>query len=97
MTKVKVNKFDPFKDLVLDKYEQEIEDYINNNDIALKKPSVKVLQKYSDMAKADLVKNRNINIRLSEKTLTRLKLKASKMGLGYQTMVGSILHQYANA
>src|SRR5688572_1778091 len=97
MTKVKASKFDPFKNLVLDKYEQEIEDYINNNDIPLKKPSAKVLQKYADMAKSDLIKDTNMNIRVSKITMAKLKKKAAKLGLGYQTMVGSILHQYANS
>ena len=97
MKKVKVNEFDPFKNLVLDKYEQEIEDYINNNDVPLKKPPAKVLEKYSNMAKADLIKDANMNIRISKITIAKLKKKAAKMGLGYQTMVGSILHQYANS
>jgi predicted DNA binding CopG/RHH family protein len=89
--------FDPFKDLVLDPYEQEIEDAMDSGLIKPLINSKKLIEKYTTMAKEDLAKNRNINIRLSEKTLTKLKLKASKMGLGYQTMVGSILHQYANA
>ena len=97
MTKVSASKFDPFKNLVLDKYEQEIEDYMNNHDIPLKKPSAKVLQKYSDMAKFDLIKDTNMNIRVAKITITKLKKKAAKLGLGYQTMVGSILHQYANS
>jgi predicted DNA binding CopG/RHH family protein len=49
------------------------------------------------MAKADLIKDANMNIRVSKITIAKLKKKAAKMGLGYQTMVGSILHQYANA
>lgn len=97
MTNIKTSKFDPFKNLVLDKYEQEIEDYINNHDIPLKKPSAKVLQKYANMAKSDLVKDANMNIRISKLTIAKLKKKAAKLGLGYQTMVGSILHQYANS
>ncbi len=58
------------------------------------------LKKYSEMAKEtakSVKKDANINIRVSEKTLTGLKSKAAKLGLGYQTMVGSILHQYANS
>lgn len=97
MTKITTNKFDPFKNLILDSYEQEIEDYINTHDLPLKKPSEKFLQKYSDMAKEDLIKDSHMNIRVSKITIAKLKKKAAKLGLGYQTMVGSILHQYANS
>jgi len=43
-----------------------------------------------------LKKNKNINIRLPEKTLIRLKTKAAQEGLPYQTLIGSILHKYVN-
>ena len=38
-------------------------------------------------------KTRNINIRLSEKDLSRLKAKAIEEGIPYQTLVSSILHK----
>jgi predicted DNA binding CopG/RHH family protein len=94
MTKV---KFDPFKNLILDSYEQEIEDAINDGTIKPLKISKQLSEKYAAMAKEDLAKNKNINIRISNRTLSSLKTKAARLGLGYQTLVGSILHQYANS
>lgn len=40
-----------------------------------------------------LGKTRNINIRLSERDLQRLKTKAAQEGLPYQTLAASILHK----
>ncbi len=44
-------------------------------------------------AKNTLNKTRNINIRLSERDLYRLKAKAIEEGIPYQTLASSILHK----
>ena len=54
----------------------------------------KEVERYRGYAKASLDKTRNINIRLSERDLQKIKAKAAKKGLPYQTFVSSILHQY---
>lgn len=43
-----------------------------------------------------LNKTKNINIRISEKDLQKLKVKAVETGIPYQTLVSSVLHQFAN-
>lgn len=53
----------------------------------------RLLQKY---AKNTLNKTRNINIRLSERDLQKLKAKAAKEGIPYQTLASSILHRLTN-
>lgn len=91
--------FDPFKNLVLDEYEQEIEDSLPEN-LDLTPLPPKELKRLSLIAKntlLDMKKDSNMNIRVSKSTITKLKTKAAKLGLGYQTMVGSILHQFANS
>lgn len=55
-----------------------------------KEKAKKLYQKY---AKNTLAKSRNINIRLSEKVLTKLKAEAAKKGMPYQTYAALILHQ----
>ena len=45
------------------------------------------------IAKNTLNKTRNINIRLSERDLYRLKAKAVEEGIPYQTLASSILHK----
>ena len=56
----------------------------------------KVLDKYRDIFRATLAKRKNINIRVSERDLHRLKVKAAELGLPYQTLISSVLHQYTN-
>jgi predicted DNA binding CopG/RHH family protein len=40
---------------------------------------------------------KSITLRLQERDLERLKVIARRRGLPYQTLVSSVLHQYANA
>jgi predicted DNA binding CopG/RHH family protein len=47
------------------------------------------------IARNTLNKTRNINIRLSERDLYRLKAKAVEEGMPYQTLASSILHKSA--
>lgn len=47
-------------------------------------------------AKSTLNKTMNINIRLSERDVYKLKARAAKEGLPYQTLAASILHQSAS-
>jgi predicted DNA binding CopG/RHH family protein len=72
---------------ILEDYEQG--KYLSVEDLAKQK---KLYQKY---AKNTLSKTRNINIRLSEKVLARLKAKAAEAGLPYQTLASSILHRFS--
>lgn len=50
----------------------------------------KLLRQY---ARNTLNKTRNINIRLSERDLYKLKAKAIEEGIPYQTLASSILHK----
>lgn len=45
------------------------------------------------IARNSLNKTRNINIRLSERDLYKLKAKAIEEGIPYQTLASSILHK----
>ena len=49
---------------------------------------------HQKVAKNTLRKDKRINIRLSSNDLESLKTKAVEMGLPYQTLVSSVLHQY---
>ena len=59
-------------------------------------PNVKrEIRRYQQYARAMVDKKRNINIRISEADLFKLKSRAVEMGLPYQTLVTSVLHQYS--
>lgn len=46
-------------------------------------------------AKAYLDKTRAISIRLSQRDLEALRNKAREVGIPYQSLIGSLVHQYA--
>ncbi len=46
-------------------------------------------------AKRKIAKTKSINIRISENDLNKIKEKAVETGIPYQTLIGSVLHQYA--
>ncbi len=96
----KKTKFNPFKNLVLDEYEQEIEDNIDKLDLTPPSPArMAMLKKTAENTLRELdlqKKSKNINLRVTEATYRNLKAKAAKLGLPYQTLASSILHQYSS-
>lgn len=77
----------------LDAEEQQIlDDYESGEFVAV--PNFEQEKKrFVAAAKATLNKTRNINIRLSERDLFKLKAKAIEEGIPYQTLAASILHK----
>lgn len=47
-------------------------------------------------ARNTLAKNKNINIRVTAKTLLKFRARASEEGIPYQTLASSVLHKFAN-
>lgn len=75
--------------------EKEIEEAIGREDW---KPEITTerkeeLKKY---AKQTQIKDVSITLRISTKNLNSIKAKAIRMGLPYQTLLGSIIHRFAN-
>lgn len=54
------------------------------------------LEKYRQYATNTFKKNKNINIRLSEQDILKLKSRALENGLPYQTLISIVLHKFAN-
>lgn len=50
---------------------------------------------YRQYARQTLNKARNINIRLSNKDLQKIKMRAIEKGIPYQTLISSLLHQFS--
>lgn len=84
----------------LDKDEQqelkEIEAVLEKGELKSAPDFAKRKAQLQQVAKNTLNKTRNINIRLSERDLHKLKVKALEEGLPYQTLASSILHKAAN-
>lgn len=80
----------------LDKEERELLDAYNKGEFKSVPHFEEEKKKYIAAARATLNKTKNINIRLTERDLYKLKAKAMERGLPYQTLVSSVLHQYTN-
>lgn len=80
----------------LDKEEQEILDSVERGEWKSVKNLAAEKRRLRQIAKNTLNKTRNINLRLSERDLQKLKAKAVREGLPYQTLAASILHKVAN-
>lgn len=85
------------KHVILTDEETEILEAIENGEFVSVKNLDKAKAEAIAAAKNTLNKTKNINIRLSEKSLLKIKAKAVHEGIPYQTLVSSVLHKYANS
>ncbi len=79
----------------LNKYEQEILDAFNAGKLKPIENEKEKNKEYVLAAKDFLNKKKNINIRISNADLQKIKAKATEKGLPYQTLIGSLLHRYS--
>lgn len=89
-----MNQFNPFKNLKLDREEQEIEDAIEKGNVSPVANEEKEKKRFQAIARATLNKTKNINIRLAERDIQKLKVRAQAEGIPYQTLAASILHRF---
>lgn len=61
------------------------------------KSAKKEVNRYAQYAQNTLSKTRNINIRLSDRDLQKIKALAVQKGLPYQTLISSLLHQFSHS
>jgi predicted DNA binding CopG/RHH family protein len=54
------------------------------------------LAKHKSYADNTLKKNQRVNIRLTQKTLDKIKERAAEEGIPYQTLMSSILHKFVS-
>ncbi|TSC58960.1 MAG: hypothetical protein Greene041679_3 [Parcubacteria group bacterium Greene0416_79] len=78
----------------LDKEERKLLEAIERSGFKSVPNVKKERERYRSYARASSARSKNINIRLAERDLYKLKVKAAEKGLPYQTLVASILHQY---
>src|SRR3989344_3481675 len=93
---MKNKKFDPFKNLVLDEYEQEIEDALEKGEF-VSDPNFKKNKKlFEEAAKnfIELQQSKSITLRIKKKDLIRLKARAARNNIPYQTLVNLLINSY---
>ena len=81
---------------VLDQEEQEIEDAFASGKLVSVKNLAKEIKRIKKIAEYTLSKTKNINIRLPQKIILKLKAKAISEGMPYQTLAASALYKFAN-
>ncbi|PIY79228.1 MAG: antitoxin [Candidatus Pacebacteria bacterium CG_4_10_14_0_8_um_filter_43_12] len=89
-----MNIKDPFAPL--DQYEKDLIQALEKDEFVEVEDTDEEKRKAQAAAKNTLEKVKNINIRLSFKDIQQLKVKAAENGMPYQTLVASVLHQYAD-
>lgn len=97
-TKITKNKkFDPFKNLVLDNYEQEIEDSLEREEFAPVENQNEINRMLDEAVKnyPDLENSKSITLRIKQKDLIKLKAKAARNNIPYQTLINLLINSYA--
>jgi predicted DNA binding CopG/RHH family protein len=82
--------------LKLTSEENTIIDYVESNNASSIDNLKNEKDRYKQIAIAQMSKKKAINIRLLESDIERIKAKSLSQGLPYQTLIGSLIHQYAN-
>ena len=78
----------------LDNEEKEIlNDYENDEYIEISDMG-KGIEKHKEYAKATFLKNKRINIRISQRDLEYVQRRALEEGIPYQTLIASLIHRY---
>ena len=52
------------------------------------------VQRFRTIARNTLAKSERIGLRLTKADLEAIKVRAARQGLGYQTLIASLVHQY---
>lgn len=90
------NKKNVFNIKPLDDEEKQImEDYENDQYVPVSDQEGAKIQA-QEAARNYLNKDAKINIRISSIDTRKIKAKAAAAGIPYQTLIGAILHQFAN-
>lgn len=80
----------------LDNEEKEILNAYENDEFVEIPDREEEIKKHVEYAKATFLKNRRINIRISQKDLESIQRKALGEGIPYQTLISSLIHKYIN-
>jgi predicted DNA binding CopG/RHH family protein len=80
--------------IALDQEEQALSESIEKGEWKSVPDLEEEIRKSKEYAKTTFAKNKRMNIRIAQKDLTALKIRALEEGIPYQTLVSSIIHKY---
>lgn len=81
-------------DLKLDLEEQALLRALEHGELKYKVASQAEQDEARGAARATLKRDKRMNIRVSSMDMLGLQTRAAKLGMPYQTLVSSVLHQY---
>jgi predicted DNA binding CopG/RHH family protein len=88
------------KKIILDKYEQEIEDALARGEFhSVPKKEFeeeKIMLQEAAKRFLELKKSKSITLRVKNENLIKFKVKAEKKGIPYQRIINTFIDQYAN-
>ena len=95
---MKIKKFDPFKNLVLDEYEQELEDALERGEFVSDPNFAENKKIFEEAAKnfTELEESKSITVRVKKKDLVKLKARASRNNIPYQTLINLLINSYTS-
>jgi len=76
--------------------EKKIVDYIENKNPQTIDNFSEELELLTKSAKHKITSKKQVNFRINESDLEKLKAKALQEGIPYQTLLNSIIHKYVN-
>lgn len=93
---MKKKKIDPLKNLFLDKYEQELEEFLEKGEF-VSDPNFEENKKMFEEAATnyiELQESKSITLRIKKMDLIKLKAKAARRNIPYQTLIGLLINSY---
>lgn len=88
---------DEFDLKYFDDEERDMIESFENSNVKIKPISEKRKKFWQQVAANSIAerKKKALSLRLGERDIDRIKAKAAKKGLPYQTLIASVIHQYA--
>lgn len=82
--------------ITLDKYEQQIEDALSRGEFISTFDLEDTKQLFQEAVKnyRQLQETRSITLRVKKEDLIKVKSKAKRNGIAYQTLINLLIHQY---
>lgn len=93
----KTKKLNLSQSVPLDEYEQELDNFLKKGEF-ISDPNFEANKKMFEEAASrhtELQKNKSITLRVRQKDLIRVKAKAARNKIPYQTLIGLLIHKYA--
>jgi predicted DNA binding CopG/RHH family protein len=92
-----MSKNDPFANLILDEEEKELEVALENGEFEESSDFQDTKQMLQDAAKQyrQLHTSKSVTLRINQMDLIKIKAKAKRNNIPYQTLLGVLVHDFA--